>query len=379
MKKLTLLFIAFIAILSFTACTEDDDFTFTAKPDPDGIAFTNATLETYMLKASNSDNLAERFVWNEADFDVQTPVNYELQASVSESFETYSLLGNVTQTNLAVTVGNLLALAREAGLDNDPTTAEPNTGTIYLRLRAYVGADAGNVVEQLSSIMSINVTLPEEEEETLELPMLYVVGNFLGASGYGSDWTPADATPLAASADGNTDYEGFVYMNVDAPEYKFLPSNESFDGDYGDAGTENGDFTGTIVQEGEVNAGTPEGTGGYFLINVDTAALTYSLTETNWGVIGNATPTGWDSDTDMTYDPETKIWSVTLDLTEQEAPDNGIKFRANDAWDLNIGDNDADGTMEFGGANIGIPEDGNYTITLDLSNPRQYTYSISKN
>ena len=168
-------------------------------------------------------------------------------------------------------------------------------------------------------------------------------------------------------------------MNVDAPEYKFLPSNESFDGDYGDAGTENGDFTGTIVQEGEVNAGTPEGTGGYFLINVDTAALTYTLTETNWGVIGNATPTGWDSDTDMTYDPETKIWSVTLDLTEQEAPDNGIKFRANDAWDLNIGDNDADGTMEFGGANIGIPEDGNYTITLDLSNPRQYTYSISKN
>ena len=379
MKKLTLLFIAFIAILSFTACTEDDDFTFTAKPDPDGIAFTNATLETYMLKASNSDNLAERFVWNEADFDVQTPVNYELQASVSDSFETYSLLGNVTQTNLAVTVGNLLALAREAGLDNDPTTAEPNTGTIYLRLRAYVGADAGNVVEQLSSIMSINVTLPEEEEETLELPMLYVVGNFLGASGYGSDWTPADATPLAASAEGNTDYEGFVYMNVDAPEYKFLPSNESFDGDYGDAGTENGDFTGAIVQEGEVNAGTPEGTGGYFLINVDTAALTYSLTETNWGVIGNATPTGWDSDTDMTYDPETKIWSVTLDLTEQEAPDNGIKFRANDAWDLNIGDNDADGTMEFGGANIGIPEDGNYTITLDLSNPRQYTYSISKN
>ena len=37
------------------------------------------------------------------------------------------------------------------------------------------------------------------------------------------------------------------------------------------------------------------------------------------------------------------------------------------------------GSAEFNGENIGIPEDGNYTITLDLSNPRQYKYSISKN
>ena len=107
--------------------------------------------------------------------------------------------------------------------------------------------------------------------------------------------------------------------------------------------------------------------------------MKYSLTKTSWGLIGNATPTGWDSDTDMIYDAESKTWSVTLDLTKQEAPDNGIKFRANDDWALNIGDTDADGTMEFGGENMGISEDGNYTIVLDLSNPRIYTYSITKN
>ena len=82
----------------------------------------------------------------------------------------------------------------------------------------------------------------------------------------------------------------------------------------------------------------------------------------------------------MVYDSKTKIWSVTLDLTEQEAPNNGIKFRANDAWEINFGDTDADGTLEFNtDQNIGVPADGNYTITLDLSNPRQYKYSISKN
>jgi len=380
MKNLTLVFIAIIAALTFTACTDDDGFTFTAKPDPDGVVFTNSTLETYNLMASSSDNLAERFVWNEVDFGVQTPVNYEIQGAATESFESFSVIGVGTQTNLPVTVGNMLSLAREAGLDNDPLTPEPNTGMIYFRVRAYVGADAGNVVEQFSDVLAISVTLPEaEEEEEIQLPQIFVVGNFLSAGGYGADWTPADAAPLAASAEGNTDYEGFVFLNADAPELKFLPTNESFDGDYGDTGDNNGDFSGTIEQEGEVNAGTPDGTGGYYLINVDTEALTYGMTKTSWGIIGNATPTGWDSDTDMVYDPATKIWSLTLDLTEQEAPNNGIKFRANDSWDINIGDDDADGTMEFGGQNIGIPEDGNYTITLDLSNPRQYKYSITKN
>ena len=380
MKKITITFLALIGLASFTACTDDEGFTFTAIPDPEGISFTNSTLETYNLKASNADNLAERFVWNAADFSVQTPVNYEIQGAAVESFDTYSVIGVGTQTNLAVTVGNMLSLATEAGLDNDPLTPEANTGSIYFRVRAYIGADAGNVVEQLSSILPISVTLPEEaEEEELDLPKLYVVGNFLSSGGYGSDWTPADAVPIAASAEGNTDYEGFVYVNAVNPELKFLPTNESFDGDYGDTGENNGDFSGTIEQEGEVNAGTPDGTGGYYLIHVDTNALTYNLTKISWGIIGNATPTGWDSDTDMVYDSATKIWSLTLDLTEQEAPDNGIKFRANDGWDINLGDTGADGTMEFGGENIGITEDGNYTITLDVSNPRQYKYSITKN
>ena len=62
MKNLTLVFIALIAALNFTACTDDDGFTFTAKPDPEGVVFTNSTLETYNLMASSSDNLAERFV-----------------------------------------------------------------------------------------------------------------------------------------------------------------------------------------------------------------------------------------------------------------------------------------------------------------------------
>ncbi len=380
MKKFSILLITLIALVGFTSCQHDDDVVFVAQPDVDGVAFTNTFSENYTLTSQTSGNLAERFVWNEVDFDAPTTVTYELQGSIDPDFSSFDVIGTTSENNLGVKISQMMALAEDAGLDNDPNSENPNTGQIYFRVRAYAGTDGGNPLNTTSEVKSLNVILPEATEEGAEeFPKIYVTGNFGAASGYTSDWSPEAGVPLAASAAGKTDFEGFIYMNVEAPEYKFLPQNTGWDGDYGDAGAENGAYTEVLLQDGEVNAGTPDGTGGYFLVKANTDELTYSLTETNWGVIGNATPTGWDSDTDMTYDADNKVWTVTLDLTAQEAPDNGIKFRANDAWDLNIGDNGADGTMEFNGENIGIAESGNYTITLDLSNPRMYTYTLTKN
>jgi len=382
MKKLSIFLLTMIAVIGFSSCEHDDDVVFTAQPDPEGVNFTTSFASNYTLNRAASTNLAERFVWNEVDFGAPTTVTYELQGSAYQDFSSFDVIGTTSETNLGVTIAQMMSLAADAGLDNDPTTEDmPNTGVVYFRVRAFAGTDGGNALEEISDAASLNVTLPEASEEGDEndLPKIFVTGNFAAASGYEADWTPASGVPLAASAMGSTDYEGFVYMNVDAPEYKFLPTNESFDGDYGDAGSENGDYSETLLQDGEVNAGTPDGTGGYYLVKANTESLSYSLTETNWGVIGNATPTGWDSDTDMIYDAENKVWTLTLDLVQQEATDNGLKFRANDAWDLNIGDTGADGILEFGGDNIGVPEDGNYTITLDLSNPRMYTYTLTKN
>ncbi len=386
MKKLINIFAFCFIALSFTACEEDDEFTFIASPAPTAdFTFTNSVSENYNLSPLVADNPAERFVWNEADFDVQTPISYKLQSSTTEtgSFKEISGTGSITETNQAITIGSMLDLATEAGLDNDPETEAPNEGTLYFRVRAYVGSDGGNVVEQFSNVLSLNVSLIEstEEPEEPELPKMYVTGNFVAAGMYGADWTPADGVAIASTGEGDNNYEGFISMDVAAPEYKFLPSNEGWDGDYGDADTSGNvpAYSQVLLQDDEVNCTTPDGSGGYYWVKANPEDLTYSLTKTSWGVIGNATPTGWDADTDMTYDPATKTWSVTLDLTQQEPTDNGFKFRANDAWDINLGDTGADGNLSFGGDNIGVPEDGNYTITLDLSNPRNYTYTLTQN
>ncbi|MDX1753848.1 MAG: SusE domain-containing protein [Salinimicrobium sediminis] len=185
----------------------------------------NTFLPPYTLKPSNASGLADRFVWNEVDMDVQTTVRYELQASADESFQNMTVIeSDIATTNQAVTVGELLALAEEAGLDTDPDTEASNSGTVYFQVRAYAGENPATTVEQFSEPVGITVELVEDTSGEVELPKIYVVGNFQGAGGFGSDWTPVDGVPLAVSGVGKTDYEGFVYLNVDKPEYKFLPS-----------------------------------------------------------------------------------------------------------------------------------------------------------
>jgi hypothetical protein len=54
---------------------------------------------------------------------------------------------------------------------------------------------------------------------------------------------------------------------------------------------------------------------------------------TSIGLIGSATPTGWDADTNMIQDGgNPDLWSMDILLLDWDA-----KFRANDAWTLNCG------------------------------------------
>ena len=109
---------------------------------------------------------------------------------------------------------------------------------------------------------------------------------------------------------------------------------------------------------------------GYYRLQVDLNELTYSLEKTEWGLIGSATSTGWDADLDMTYDPADSSWVIETALTVGE-----IKFRANDDWVINYGDDAGDAILEFDGSNIPIESNGNYRIRLYLDKP-DYTYSL---
>ncbi len=338
MKKTIFIFVALLSVLGFNACSEDDDFTFVARPNPEGIAFENTFLESYPLSVANGDNLAERFVWNKTDFGVPSPVKYELQASTTEAFEAEEVVaGDLTTNNYGVTVSYLLNLAGQAGLDNDPDTEAPNTGSLYFRVKAYVG-DAGGDTEQLSSVIALPIVLTEDSEGGVEMkPLMFLVGDVTAAG-----WSENNNnTPLFR--DGENDqifsFTGRFAGSGDTEGFKILETLGEWQPQWGldGAALSNSDLLG-----GDPSA-FPVSTDGYYSLSINKEDMSYTFeaydaaaapTYGSIGILGDATADGWDADQDLTptaFDPH--IWVIEgIELT-----DGHVKFRVGDLWDVSWG------------------------------------------
>ena len=351
MKNITKSIIALFAVVALSCSVEDVQ----DRPVIEGVDSPVLTAPTagaaYVLSPANATAQAERFTWQSANFGGSVEVVYTVEIDKKgNAFKTPKELASrksENQASVSVEIMNGAALALKS------TPFAP--AEFEVRVKATVGT-----VVMVSNVIGIVMT-----PYTTENPKLWVPGGYAKASGYPNDWDPATSPQLSASAYGKVDFEGFINFNDANAEYKFTSFPE-WKGEYG-AGT----AAGTLDPKG-ANLKIP--TAGYYQIVVDTEKLTYKATATAWGIIGDGTPKGWDASSAMTYNKVTKVWTITANLTQKE-----MKFRANDAWDLNLGDTGANGTMEYGGDNIKVPSAGNYTITLDLSSPRNYKYSLTKN
>ena len=102
---------------------------------------------------------------------------------------------------------------------------------------------------------------------------------------------------------------------------------------------------------------------------VDLDALNSSLgSQSDWGLVGSATSNGWDGPDVEMFQTGPQEFSIYAELVSGE-----LKFRFNEDWGNNFGDNGNDGTLESGGANIPISA-GTYFIVMDLGSG---TYTIS--
>ncbi|UPQ77783.1 SusE domain-containing protein [Flavobacterium azooxidireducens] len=366
MKKI-LKSLSFASLFLIAVSCENDDFSVaTATGGPE--LLTPESGNEYNLSPENPESEATTFVWNHADYDVQTEVNYVLQfALAGTEFAAVSEIGPSTQRFRKVTVAEMNAAMLEI-------EAEPFVLTnVDVRVKAYLGSNES--MPLYSNVISISVT-----PFTLDLPLLWIPGSYQAESGYGSDnWSHALAPSLAASAYGKTDFEGYVYFanNVIADNdngFKFS-TQQNWDGtNYGDDGS----FSGILSSTGS-NIGVQA---GFYRVRANTGevteanpnGLTYSTVQVSWGIIGAATPTGWDSDTDLVYNPTTK----KLEIASIALVPGGFKFRGNNAWDngFDLGTVDEDGFLQPSGDLTFDGPEGNYKVVLDLSNPRQYTYEL---
>jgi hypothetical protein len=194
-----------------------------------------------------------------------------------------------------------------------------------------------------------------------EFGLLYMPGDYQG-------WTPATAQTLGSPAnDGNFD----GYVNIPAGgsnEFKFT-STPDWSNAYGDGGA------GLLEPGGPSNLNVPAA--GYYHITANTVANTWSKELiTTWGLIGSFSPSNWNNSVPMTQDGDKWVGTITTIAGDQ------FKFRANNDWALNYGDNNGKGVLSAGGQNIGdasknfaVPP-GTHKITLYLGSPGYYTYTI---
>ena len=176
---------------------------------------------------------------------------------------------------------------------------------------------------------------------TVGKPVLYMAGDANG-------WNQIDVL----NGDDGVHFTGYMYLNQNG--FKFC-TQPNWDGtNYGADFNTAGDAANITITE----------PAGYYKVDVDLSAKTYTLIPiTTIGIIGSASPNGWDSDVDMTYVPYN---AETKELGYWEAKDitlasGEIKFRANDDWAINWG-GDVNALTQSG-ANISV-DAGTYDIKL---------------
>jgi hypothetical protein len=180
-----------------------------------------------------------------------------------------------------------------------------------------------------------------------------------------ADWNTANAVPLLMTSPGI--FDTYQYVTVDGYGFKFVPTNAGWDGDFGKSKT----LAGFLTQNDEDNLSVA--TDGFYRVRTNFNDMSYSVTPMAWGIIGDATPGGWGDDTNLTFDAVKGNYTWKVDITLKSGY---IKFRANDGWDINFGDNGANGSLEYGGDNIAVTP-GNYHIELILNSATGFTYTIT--
>lgn len=368
LKSSLLLLIASASVL--TSCKKQD---IKAYLSPSGSMQFNTTLSTNstitLLQVNAASNVGS-FTWTAADFGYKAAVTYSIQmckggTNFSSSATTTEVAAG-SGLSKTMTVGELNAKMQEIISDGVATPVD-------MRVKADVGS---GVTPLYSNVIKFTINSYLDIVSYGFPDAMNIAGN-----GQSPQWDPPTSPQICKVRNGgyattsNPDrYEGYIIFNAASPEFKMVRGNNWGAGDHGSAGP------GTLTSNGGPNLTLPSGgagVAGLYRIRADRAALTWSYDKINtFGIIGSATAGGWSSSTPMTFNPANGSWSITADLVAGE-----LKFRANNDWAINFGDNNnpIDNKPEYDGSNIPVAAAGNYTISLNIGIGGNYSYKLKKN
>jgi hypothetical protein len=367
--NLKVYFVAIIATLTLSSCDNEDYLIFTAQEPSEGVEFVNELKDSYKIAAQISNNMLERFVWNTPDFSAPSTVVYVVDGSLNSSFSTIDWSSGETSNNhISIPVGDILLIADNAGV------MPGDVFDVHFRVSAYAGSSGGsNSVSTVSAGVSLSVeylNLGSCDDPTKSNWGL--VGDAVnGWGGINRGFAATNDIELLQVADG-------IYQNYAT----LLDGEMKFRKDGGWAENLGDDGADGSLEPGGANIPVSAGT---YLVTLDLNSNSYSIeniTSAIWGIVGNGVTIqkddgsgdvaewgGGSADTKFFPDPCNE--GVFL-LKGVGLRDGEIKFRQDDGWAVNFGDDGADGSLEAGGANIAVTA-GVYDITFDSNNN---TYTI---
>jgi starch-binding outer membrane protein SusE/F len=318
--------ILFTATIFLVSCDKEE---FTVL-NPDATTTVSLSVNDVILNKDNAGIDVLTVSWTDPDYGFDSGASYKI------------ILTSADNTSKEISVGTELSKVFE--------TVELNKILLGLGFvkdtQASVTIQIKAILSEYKVINSNSVTLTATAyEDKLDLSTIWgVVGSATVNSWDGPDmpfFTTDDSNVLVA------------YVTLIDGEIKFRSDN-SWTLNYGDDGLD-----GTL-EEGGANIPVTAGT---YKILFNTSALTYTIEAFTWGLVGDATTNSWDGpDMPFVYDSFSDTWRAIVSLGDGE-----FKFRFNNDWGLNYGDDGNDGILENGGANIPVSA-GNYVIIFDLNN-----------
>ena len=344
MKRVLTKFLAIsgIALLMLASCKKDENKAVATGGKPGAL---QASATTVVLDKTDLTSTAVTFNWTASDFGYKAAVTNVLQIDVTgDNFATpkeYPMGAKALVQ--AFTTMDFNALLLKLNLP----TGVPSQ--VQARIKSSINATTTPVY---SNVLGLTVT------PFSLVSYVYVPGAYQG-------WHPETADSLESPV-SNGVYNGII--NFTGADLNFKV-NSNRDWNHTNYGLLNGAFSSA-------------GNAGNFLAPADGGILiTFDLNNSTivytpqWSIIGDATPGGWGSDTNMLYDKVHDTWYITAKLVSDGG--QAVKFRFKNDWTINLGG--SGGTLTQNGANITVPNTGAagamYAITLNANNN---TYTLVK-
>ena len=367
MKKINIFFLV-LCCLSFFGCEEDDkvtmlDFSNIVAPELEKVLPENFVI----TETTNLNDEVGYVLWEKGEYGYAASVTYTVQADIhGGTFEEPVELVSSTTDRAVITAKMLNNTAMAYTIESKPITLD-------LRLKAVVsstGGDGTAVPVVYSKVKTFTFT-----PYIAEVPVkdaLYIVGGAL--YGWGNDKANVgkDLQPVFAadSKPGEKIYTYTGFFKSGSGGFKIITQAGNWDTCYAYKGA---GLMGANNDGGDFPAPAAD---GYYTLTVNLADLTFTMVPyaegatakryATIGVIGDATPTGWDSDTDM-VETLPHIWVIQkINLIAGKT----IKFRADNDWADNWGigtttNNIPFGVSSNGGDNFPIEKGGEYLLVLN--------------